>query len=307
MPWRGVHAGEREDLNRLRRCPGRISEEAIALTFESLRGQLTALSDRVYLNTGTSGPMPERSFDVQLKLLELITHEGLASPVALAAYSRALDQAREAVASVLSCEPSSVALTHSTSDGIGIVAAGFRWRAGDEVIISDLEHISGIAPWRRLAVEKGIVVRNVPSQGGCVDPERIAAAITSKTKMICMSHVAYPSGAVLPIQEVCARAKEAGVAVVVDGAQAAGHLPLDVEKLGCDFYALPGKSGCSAPWEPGRYTSHPRRLKPLCRPASAGPRSSKKAEGQPPGKKSNSNRTPAGLRRGRSTLPPLPL
>ncbi len=114
--------------------------------------------------------MPERSVRAAVELLELIAREGYASPPALSAYSQALKEAREALASVVSCEPRSIALTHSTSEGIGIVASGLEWQAGDEVIISDLEHISGIAPWKRLAQAKGVVVRTLQSEGGACRP-----------------------------------------------------------------------------------------------------------------------------------------
>lgn len=217
------------------------------VTIESLRAELPAARDRVYLNTGTSGPMPERSVRAAVELLDLIAREGYASPPALSAYSQALKEAREALASVVSCEPRSIALTHSTSEGIGIVASGLEWQAGDEVIISDLEHISGIAPWKRLAQAKGVVVRTLQSEGGRLPAERIVAAITPKTKLICISHVSYATGAILPVQEVCRAARAKGVLVLVDGAQAAGHLPVDAPALGCDFYAFPGQKWLLGP------------------------------------------------------------
>lgn len=250
MPW------ERNGL-------GEIREEANRLPIESLRAELPAIRDRVYLNTGTSGPMPERSLKAACDLLEWIAREGFASPPVLSAYSRTLAEAREKLASVLSCDPGSIALTHSTSDGIGIVAAGIDWQAGDEVIISDLEHISGIAPWMLLAKRKGIVVRNLQSEGGRLAAERIVQAITPKTKLICVSHVSYATGAVLPVQEICRTARRAGAWVVVDGAQAVGHLPVDVTALECDFYALPGQKWLLGPEGTGALYVAPQALEAI--------------------------------------------
>ena len=215
--------------------------------FQRLRESIPALRDRVYLNTGTSGPMPQQAFEKEVELLEVIYREGFSSPPALAAYSQALAEAKKALASVLACDPGTLALTHSTSDGLGMVASGLDWRPGDEVIISDLEHVSGVAPWRELALRRGIVVKELKSEGGYLEPSRVIEAITSRTKLICISHVSYATGAVLPVREVCATAREMGVLVVVDGAQAAGHLPIDVAALGCDFYAVPGQKWLLGP------------------------------------------------------------
>lgn len=217
------------------------------MDFTSLREQLPAASTRVYLNTGTSGPIPECAFGAQVNLLSQLAREGYASPPAAMAYARALAQAKEAIASVLSCDPSSIALTHSTSDGISIVAAGLDFQPGDEVIISDLEHVSGVAPWRRLAAEKGVVVRTLAGEGGSLDAGRILDAVSPKTRLICISHVSYATGALLPVAEVCAGARERGVLVLVDGAQSAGQLPVDVREIGCDFYALPGQKWLLGP------------------------------------------------------------
>lgn len=231
--------------------------------FQALRERIPAVQDRVYLNTGTSGPMPREAYEKEVELLELIYREGFSSPPALAAYSRALEEARKAAAAVLGCEPGRIALTHSTSDGIGVVASGIDWRPGDEVIVSDLEHISGIAPWKELAARRGVVVRELETEGGCLEPERVVKALTPKTKLICISHVSYATGAVLPVQEVCALARARGVLVIVDGAQAAGHLPVRVEELGCDFYALSGQKWLLGPEGTGALYVAPQALELL--------------------------------------------
>ncbi|MFS8571496.1 MAG: aminotransferase class V-fold PLP-dependent enzyme [Clostridia bacterium] len=222
-------------------------QEARRLMFQRLRESLPALRDRVYLNTGTSGPVPEPAFARQVALLETFLREGFSSPPAMAAYAKALREARAAVASVLSCDPERVALTQSTSDGLGLVASGLDWRPGDEVITSDLEHVSGIAPWRELARRKGVVVKELASEDGYLEASRVLDAVTPRTRLICISHVSYATGAVLPVREVCLGARDAGVLVAVDGAQAAGHLPVDVKELGCHFYALPGQKWLLGP------------------------------------------------------------
>src|SRR5690554_6487182 len=153
-----------------------------------LRQQMPPLMDRVYLNTGTSGPVPLDAARAGEELLQLIVNEGFATPKVMEAYMRALDHAREAIARVIGASTSDIALTHSASEGIGTVAAGIDWRPGDEVIISDLEHISGIAPWTILARSRGVKIVNLQSVGGNLSGRQIEDAITDSTRLICISH-----------------------------------------------------------------------------------------------------------------------
>ena len=213
----------------------------------TLRESIPALHDRVYLNTGTSGPSPQEAAEEQFALLRLLLQEGFAAPPAIKAYLTALDRARKAVAAAIGAPPHTVALQHSTSEGIGVIAAGLQWSAGDEVIISDLEHTSGVAPWLHLARTRGVKIVNLKSEDGYIPPDAFARAITGRTRLICLSHVSYATGALLPVADVCRLAEERGVWVVVDGAQGAGHIPMDVTALECHAYALPGQKWLLGP------------------------------------------------------------
>lgn len=217
------------------------------MTLDELREQLPAVKSRIYLNTGTSGPMPKAAVEAEIELLTTLVEEGFSSPPAAMAYFETLERARKGLARLLGCEAANIALMHSTSDGIGSVAAGLPWKEGDEVIISDLEHVSGVAPWLHLARTRGVRVINLQSEGGNLSPTAVEAALSSKTRLLCMSHVSYATGAVLPVAELCRLAREAGVLSLVDGAQGAGNVPVDVAALGCDFYALPGQKWLLGP------------------------------------------------------------
>lgn len=213
----------------------------------ALRSELPALRDRVYLNTGTSGPLPRSAAEDQIALLNLFVNEGFASPPALEAYGQALRRAKSALAAVVGASARNIALTHSTSDGVSIVAAGLPWAPGDEVIISDLEHTSGIAPWLHLARTKGVRIVSLASERGYVAAEAVAKAVSERTRLICMSHVSYATGAILPVAEVARAIAGSGALLLVDGAQGAGHLPVDVDDLGCHFYAFPGQKWLLGP------------------------------------------------------------
>ena len=217
------------------------------MDFRELRRQLPPLADRVYLNTGTSGPMPVDAYRAGEQLAQQVLREGFSSPPVLQAYGEVLGRAREAFARVIGANPGEIALMHSTSEGIGTIATGINWRPGDEVIVSDLEHMSGVAPWEYLARYRGVKVVNLRSEDGGLSARQVEEAITDSTRLIFVSHVSYSTGAELPVAEVCALARERGVMVLVDGAQSAGHIPVDVESIGCDFYAFPGQKWLLGP------------------------------------------------------------
>jgi selenocysteine lyase/cysteine desulfurase len=148
---------------------------------------------------------------------------------------------RPRVADLVGADPGEIALTGNSSDGINIVAHGLRLREGDEVVISDQEHPAVFVPWLHLAAVRGVRVRLLKVDN---DPartlEHLRGVLGAKTALVCVSHVSSMTGLVLPAAEICRLAHEAGALVCLDGAQAVGQLPVDVHRLGCDFYALNG-------------------------------------------------------------------
>lgn len=217
------------------------------MEFVALRVQMQALSTRIYLNTGTSGPVPLAAAKAQQEELAYFLNEGFASPPAIERYVKTLAHARATIERAIGAPKGSVALMHSASEGIGTVASGIDWQCGDEVIICDLEHVSGVAPWARLSERRGVKVINLRSDQGYIEAAAFRDAITDRTRLICISHVSYATGAVLPVEEVCAAARERGVPVVVDGAQGPGNIAVDVGRIGCAFYALPGQKWLLGP------------------------------------------------------------
>jgi len=217
------------------------------MNLASLRNQIPCLQRVTYLNSGSFGPTPQPVVDAQQAvLLEQLRMGGSAPPVSQM-LGEINEACRETVAQAVGAEPEEIALTQSTSDGIGIVAAGIDWRPEDEVITSNLEHVSGVLPWRQAAFRYGIKVVNLEDKQGYLTVEDFAAAITPRTRLICLSHIAWNSGAVLPVPEVCALAAKRGIMVLVDGAQSAGQIPLNMHELGCHFYSLPGHKWMMGP------------------------------------------------------------
>jgi len=150
---------------------------------------------------------------------------------------------RTTVARFLNAESSDqIIFTGGTTDGINLVAATYgrmAVQAGDEIVVSAMEHHSNIVPWQMLCQEKKATLRVIPmSDAGELDVEAAAAIITERTKLVALVYASNSLGTVNPIQEIIRLAHQAGAAVLIDAAQAVGHFPLDVQALDVDFLVL---------------------------------------------------------------------
>jgi cysteine desulfurase/selenocysteine lyase len=136
-----------------------------------------------------------------------------------------------------------VVFTRGTTESINLVAAslGQRLKAGDEVLITWLEHHSNIVPWQLLCERTGarLVVAPIHDDGS-LDVAAFEQRLNARTKIVAVAHVSNALGTVNPVRELVAAAHAAGALVLVDGAQAVPHLRVDVQALGCDFYAFSG-------------------------------------------------------------------
>ena len=134
-----------------------------------------------------------------------------------------------------------VVLTRGTTDGISLIAEsiGRTLGRGDEILVTEMEHHSNLVPWQLAARPSGAVVRAVPVlPDGQLDLDAFDRLLNAHTRVVAFAHVSNVLGTVNPVAEICGRARATGALTLVDGAQAAPHLPLDVAALGCDFYAF---------------------------------------------------------------------
>jgi cysteine desulfurase/selenocysteine lyase len=155
----------------------------------------------------------------------------------------AYEGVREKVRGFLgAAETSEIIFVRGATEGINLVAASFgaaNVGQGDEVVITNLEHHSNIVPWQVLCDQKGAKLRVVPmSEQGDLDLDAYRSMLTSRTKIAALSHVSNALGTVNPVAEMIAMAHEKGIPVLLDGAQSAPHLPVDVQELGCDFFVF---------------------------------------------------------------------
>jgi cysteine desulfurase / selenocysteine lyase len=137
-----------------------------------------------------------------------------------------------------------IVFTTGTTEAINLVSYGWaapRLRAGDEIVLSVMEHHANIVPWHFLRERQGVVLKWVDvDANGDLDPEAVLAAITPRTRLIAVTQMSNVLGTVVDVAAICRGAREKGVAVLVDGSQAAVHMAVDVQAMGCDFYAVTG-------------------------------------------------------------------
>jgi L-cysteine/cystine lyase len=214
-----------------------------------IRQELPATTSRIYLNAGTFGPLPIRAVEAMHQHMQRELHEGRLGAQAFEKISATYTAARQAVARLLHADEDEIVLTDNTGEGINIVSNGFHWQAGDEVITTNHEHISLLAPLYQLRNRYGIVIR-ILDLGPTAERSRLeslADLITSRTRLLALSHVTWTTGTRLDLNEICSLAHERGVPVLIDGAQSAGAIPLSLHASNVDFYAIPGQKWLCGP------------------------------------------------------------
>ena len=142
-----------------------------------------------------------------------------------------------------------IIFTRGTTEGINLVAATWgakHLRVGDVILLTELEHHSNLVPWQMLAQKTGAKIAYLPvtDDEGILDLSKLDSLLTSQVKILSLVHISNSMGTVNPVEELCARARKLGIVTLVDGAQSAGHLPVDVQAIGCDFFAFSGHKIC---------------------------------------------------------------
>ena len=228
--------------------PG-LDVERIRADFPILKLQVNG-KPLVYLDNAASSQMPQQVID-RLVRYQTTQHANInravhsLSEIATNEY----EQARRKLQHFIHArEEREVIFTSGTTDAINLVMHGYGRKfiaPGDEIILTTMEHHSNIVPWQMLAEEKGATIRVVPiNDAGELVLEDYEKLFNQRTKFVSVMHVSNALGTVNPVKQMIALAHARGVPVLVDGAQAAPHLPVDVQDLDCDFYAFSGHKLC---------------------------------------------------------------
>lgn len=159
------------------------------------------------------------------------------------------ESARRRVAAFIGADEGEVVFTRGTTESVNLVA--YAWcqanlRAGDVILLTELEHHSNLVPWQLAAERQGASLRFVPVIGedGSLDVEALPDLLTPEVKLFAFTHISNSLGTITPAAEWCALARSRGITTLVDGAQSAGHIPVNVKDIGCDFFAFSGHKIC---------------------------------------------------------------
>lgn len=229
--------------------PTELDVEAIREQFPIFRR--TVRGNRlIYLDSAATSQKPQCVIDAEREFYERYNanvHRGayLIAEEATAAY----EAAREKVAKFINAPSKDcIVFTRGTTEAINLVAYSWGWanlKEGDEILLTEMEHHSNIVPWQLIAERTGAKIKVVPiTDDGLLDMEAFDRLLTERVKIVALTHVSNVLGTINPVREICQKAHEVGAVVLVDGAQAAPHLPVDVQAIGCDFYALSGHKMC---------------------------------------------------------------
>jgi cysteine desulfurase/selenocysteine lyase len=221
----------------------KLNVEEIRKDFPILHRQVNG-KPLVYFDNGATSQKPQQVIDVINRYYQHENsniHRGIhtLSQEATDAYEKARTTVQQFINAKHHHE---VIFTSGTTGSINLVASSFgkkHLQAGDEIIISTMEHHSNIVPWQMICEEKGAILKVIPiSDKGELLMDEFEKLLSSKTKLVSISHVSNTLGTINPVKEIIKLAKKAGAFVLIDGAQAVPHTKVDVQALDCDFYAF---------------------------------------------------------------------
>jgi L-cysteine/cystine lyase len=233
----------------------------------AVRAALPSLSAAIQLNTGSVGPMPAESAAAMAQLADYERDFGRAQVEYWDESKQRIDEARAGVAAVLGGELDEVAITHAATDGMNVGTWSLDWRDGGRAVTTCHEHPAGVGPLYMICDRHGVDLGFAEFAGNASDDEIVGQfdrLITPGTKLVSISHVLWTSGLVMPVRRIADIAHERGARMLVDGAQAAGAIPVNVRDLGADMYAIPaqkwllGPEGLGALWVRRELLEHAR-------------------------------------------------
>ena len=208
--------------------------------------QLVNKRPLVYLDNAATTQRPEcviNSLSEYYNTINSNIHRGVHHLSQLATSS--FEEARDAVRAFINAKSSAeIVFTRGTTESINLISASYGKgfiHSGDEIIISEMEHHANIVPWQFVCEERGAILKVIPiSDDGVLDIEAFKKLISPKTKIVSVAHVSNTLGTINPVKEIISIAHSHGVPVLIDGAQAISHEPVDVQDLDCDFYCFSG-------------------------------------------------------------------
>ena len=205
----------------------------------------------IYLDSAASSQKPRAVIDTLTRYYEsdnANVHRALHALSMRA--TDAFEAARRTVARFISAaSENEIVFTRGTTEGVNIVAyacCGANLKPGDVILTTGMEHHSDLVPWQLAAQRTGATLKHIPVlDDGTLDQEAFEKLLTPQVKLLALVHISNSLGTINPVREMCAKAKAVGASTFVDAAQSAGHIPISVQDIGCDFLAFSGHKICA--------------------------------------------------------------
>ena len=228
----------------------RVDWSALREDFPILRERVNG-HPLIYFDSAASSQKPRAVLDVVRNYYEhenANVHRGLHALSARA--TEHYEKSRQRVADFIgAASADEIVFTRGTTESINLVAqawGGKFLRAGDVILLTEMEHHSNLVPWQLLAERIGARLRFVPVRDdGTLELEKLSSLLTAEVKIFAFTHVSNSLGTINPVAELCQKARSVGAMTLVDAAQSIGHMPLNVQELGCDFLAFSGHKMCA--------------------------------------------------------------
>ena len=214
--------------------------------WNSVRKQFPLKEGQTYFNNGTMGPTPSYVLDKMMHHMlhynveaATIDYKNDSGPKLLTGYFP-YEALRTKLAKIINCDYREISLTQNATFGMNYVGMGLELNPGDELLNTNQEHGGGFGAWQLLAKRKGCIYKQANLPEPANDPQEIVDVIfkqvSKKTKVIAIPHMVSGYGTVIPVKEICQRARKMGIFTVLDGAQCVGQIPVDMKDIGCDAY-----------------------------------------------------------------------
>jgi cysteine desulfurase/selenocysteine lyase len=225
-----------------------VEFEVYLMKTADVRADIPLLEDFIYLDAASTTPTPRPVVEAMCDYFyHYNANTGRGAYRLAVKATQEMERARENVAGFIKASPNEIIFTKNTTEAINLVARGIKFRKGDRIVVSNMEHHSNLIPWinlKKIGVEVEIVNAN---QEGVIDPFDMEQVINKDTKLLAITHISNSIGSVQPVEELGKIAQETGTPYLIDAAQSAGHLELSVKDLRADFIAFPGHKGLLGP------------------------------------------------------------
>lgn len=226
---------------------------------ENIRKSFPILPDYAFFNVASMAPLPLKSRDA---MIEAVNDFCASAYLNMEIWDKTISETRSLAAKITGSSEKEIAFVRNTSDGVSLVASGYPFKEGDEVIINDLEFPSNVYPWLNLE-RKGVKVIVVKNEGGRVTVDQIAKAVTKKTRIVAISSVQFSTGFRCGIASLGQMARDRGFLLFVDAIQSLGVIPMEAKRWNIDFLSCGGFKWLCGPIGTGIFFCDENRLETL--------------------------------------------